>query len=31
MLRDRLKKAVSKRIKRYNKNIINRKKILIKY
>ena len=31
MLRNRLKKAVSRKIKRYNRNIINKKKILIKY
>jgi len=31
MPRNRLKKAVSKRIKRYNKIIINEDKILIKY
>ena len=31
MLRNKLKKTVSKKIKKHNRNIINEKKILIKY
>ena len=31
MLKNRLKKAVSKKIKRHNKNIMKEKEILIKY